>query len=406
MPNPSGYPNRRFAYYFSLEDNVVVQVWSEKVQQEKGDSLTEGYVFELWDFTRISVTQNSLQELKEIWDQWDNKIKQLFYSNYGDLPYLLDVKVDKHLFRALAQYWNLAYNCFTFGKVDLVPTVEEYTTLLRCPRIQVDKAYSRAAYVPTFLKKLISITRMSEQWAVAWIKRKGDNKCIPWKNLPDLILAHPDVRKRVDIFALSIYGLVLFPKALGHVDEVVSDLFDRLDKRVTPVPVILDETFRPLNACRRAGEGRKLFPIKGINGYTKMRQHHGKEMDGDSPKSSRGGRRVESPTRRINILVVSPMTTPEYSWWWERRINDNIPMSSQEDVRPIEEHLQVVPSELEIIKQDFEKRSSEFGKKIKQLEEENMHLGLDVDIHKLESEKLRKGKNKAEEDLDSLKTDY
>ncbi|MBA0881175.1 hypothetical protein Goshw_024045 [Gossypium schwendimanii] len=100
------------------------------------------------------------------------------------------------------------------------------------------------------------------------------------------------------------------------------------------------------------------------------------------------------------------MTTPEYSWWWERRINDNIPMSSQEDVRPIEEHLQVVPSELEIIKQDFEKRSSEFGKKIKQLEEENMHLGLDVDIHKLESEKLRKGKNKAEEDLDSLKTDY
>ncbi|XP_040963892.1 myosin-9-like [Gossypium hirsutum] len=35
-----------------------------------------------------------------------------------------------------------------------------------------------------------------------------------------------------------------------------------------------------------------------------------------------------------------------------------------------------------------------------------MRLGLDVDIHKLEAEKLRKGKNKAEEDLDSLKIDY
>ncbi|XP_052878906.1 uncharacterized protein LOC128285460 [Gossypium arboreum] len=35
-----------------------------------------------------------------------------------------------------------------------------------------------------------------------------------------------------------------------------------------------------------------------------------------------------------------------------------------------------------------------------------MKLGLDVDIHKLEVEKLRKGKNKAEEDLDSLKSDY
>ncbi|MBA0787645.1 hypothetical protein Gotri_028116 [Gossypium trilobum] len=54
-----------------------------------------------------------------------------------------------------------------FGKVDLVPTVEEYTTLLRCLRIQVDRAYSRAAYVPTFLKKLMSITGMSEQWVAA-----------------------------------------------------------------------------------------------------------------------------------------------------------------------------------------------------------------------------------------------
>ncbi|MBA0570993.1 hypothetical protein Golob_004591 [Gossypium lobatum] len=36
-----------------------------------------------------------------------NKVKDntaLFYHYYGDLPYLLDVKVDKHLFRALAQY--------------------------------------------------------------------------------------------------------------------------------------------------------------------------------------------------------------------------------------------------------------------------------------------------------------
>ncbi|MBA0634421.1 hypothetical protein Godav_025649 [Gossypium davidsonii] len=32
-----------------------------------------------------------------------------------------------------------------------------------------------------------------------------------------------------------------------------------------------------------------------------------------------------------------------------------------------------------------------------------MCLGLDVDIHKLEAEKLRKGKNKAEEDLDKIK---
>ncbi|MBA0670664.1 hypothetical protein Goklo_025013 [Gossypium klotzschianum] len=79
---------------------------------------------------------------------------------------------------------------------------------------------------------------MSEQWVTAWIKQKGDS------------------RKKVDVFALSIYGLIVFPKILGHIDNAVTDLFDRLDKRVTPVSVILAETFRSLNACRRTGEGR------------------------------------------------------------------------------------------------------------------------------------------------------
>ncbi|MBA0655923.1 hypothetical protein Goklo_008341, partial [Gossypium klotzschianum] len=70
------------------------------------------------------------------------------------------------------------------------------------------------------------------------------------------ILAYPDTKKRVNIFALSIYGLVIFLKALGHINDAISDLFDWLDKRVTLVLAILAETFRYLSACRRAGEGR------------------------------------------------------------------------------------------------------------------------------------------------------
>ncbi|MBA0877666.1 hypothetical protein Goshw_007722, partial [Gossypium schwendimanii] len=65
-----------------------------------------------------------------------------------------------------------------------------------------------------------------------------------------------DVKKRVNIFALIIYGLVIFPKELGHVDEAVSDLFDRLDKGVIPVLMILAETFRSLNACQKTDEER------------------------------------------------------------------------------------------------------------------------------------------------------
>ncbi|KAG8493663.1 hypothetical protein CXB51_011712 [Gossypium anomalum] len=180
-----------------VEDSAAVRIWFKKMRLEKYDSLIERYVSELWDFTRIDP----------------------FYCNYDELPYLFDIKVDKHLFRALAQIWNSAYSCFTFGKVDLVPRVEEYTALFQYSRIQANKAYSRAANILIFLKKLMSITRMNER------------------------------KEKVNIFALSIYGLVIFFKALGYKDEAVSGLLDRLDKMVTPVSTILAETFRSLNTC-------------------------------------------------------------------------------------------------------------------------------------------------------------
>ncbi|MBA0731500.1 hypothetical protein Golax_025676, partial [Gossypium laxum] len=38
-----------------VEDNTVVQIWSEKRQQEIGDSFSEEYISELWDFTHTSL---------------------------------------------------------------------------------------------------------------------------------------------------------------------------------------------------------------------------------------------------------------------------------------------------------------------------------------------------------------
>ncbi|KAG8479231.1 hypothetical protein CXB51_029066 [Gossypium anomalum] len=84
---------------------------------------------------------------------------------------------------------------------------------------------------------------MSEQWAVARVQQKGDSKCISWAILRDLILTYPDVKKKVNVLALSIYGLVIFPKAIGYIDEAVADLFDRIGKQNTPVLAILAEMF-------------------------------------------------------------------------------------------------------------------------------------------------------------------
>ncbi|MBA0879626.1 hypothetical protein Goshw_012918 [Gossypium schwendimanii] len=43
--------------------------------------------------------------------------------------------------------------------------------------------------------------------------------------------------------------------------------------------------------------------------------------------------------RRMKRLAVGPMTTIEYSEWWVKRINDNIPGLSLESSQSIEEYL-------------------------------------------------------------------
>ncbi|KAG8503418.1 hypothetical protein CXB51_001388 [Gossypium anomalum] len=417
-----------------VEGNSNVHRWSEQTQLEKGDSIAAGYMSELSGYTRISVMQNNLQGLKEIWDQWGNETKQLFY----------------------------AYSCFTFGEVDLVPTVEEYTALLRCPRFQVDRIYSRAANVPTFWKKLMTIIGMSEQWITARIEEKGECKCISWDALKGLILTHPDETKKVDVFALSLYGLVVFPKALGYVDEATTDLFHRLSKRVTSVPAILAETFRSLGTCRKAGAGRfvgcaqllltwfyshfrlidrvicRVFfeyysPLKDIVASTRrvdvpeenwialLQNLQSQDVEWRAPWMIPGSlyqqlrgwlefayrgadykKRVDeissawTKTCRLKGVAIGPTTTPEYIEWRGRRINDNIPELNVEGARLMEEHLQVMPSELEIMKQEFERKNLELEKDSKARRRKD----------KMEVEKERKEKRKIEENRDDLKEHY
>ncbi|KAG8480858.1 hypothetical protein CXB51_025491 [Gossypium anomalum] len=357
-------------------------------------------------------TPTSIDELKEIWDQWGNETKQLFYGNYGDLPYLLNVQIDERLFRALAQFWNPAYSCFTFGEVDLVPTVEEYTALLRCPR---------------------------DERVVDYYQNKEKGEC----------------------------------RALGYVDEATTDLFHRLSKRVTSVPAILAETFRSLGTCRKAGTDRFVgcaqllpdrgewiallqnlqskdvewrapwmipgeilyrcgnfdwFPLLGIWGaigyalLLVLRQfglrqfvptNHGLTQSEFAYRGADYKKRVgeissawNKTCRLKGVVAIGPATTPEYVEWRGRRINDNIPEPDVEGARPMEEYLQVMPLELEIMKQELRGKNLELEKMIAKLEEEKIYLSLDIDVQKMEVEKERKEKRKIEEDRDDLKEHY
>ncbi|MBA0753024.1 hypothetical protein Gogos_020299 [Gossypium gossypioides] len=43
-----------------VKDNATIRAWSETTQHNKGDSLAEGYVSELWDFTLDKVYSRAI----------------------------------------------------------------------------------------------------------------------------------------------------------------------------------------------------------------------------------------------------------------------------------------------------------------------------------------------------------
>lgn len=234
---------------------------SEKSHTNNGDCLGLDFVSNLPRIKHLDLGESDLTELKWIWEHWGYERKQSFTTKYGDIALLLFVDIDEQLIRAIIEFWDPSYRCFTFNQEDLTPTIEEYTTLLRIESSAQEGIYWKTNKVSAIRKRLSKIMDIKIPEDVKCSVKKGSD-CVPWRFLCDFIMNNQGNDRVIDIFALAIYGLVIFPKVLNHVEINVIDLFQRFDKNINPVPAILAETIRSLNYCRRKGKGRFVGCIK------------------------------------------------------------------------------------------------------------------------------------------------
>ncbi|KAL4324085.1 hypothetical protein GQ457_11G025790 [Hibiscus cannabinus] len=100
-----------------------------------------------------------------------------------------------------------------------------------------------------------------------------------------------------------------------------------------------------------------------------------------------------------------PRVVPEYRLWRKGKLGDSVPSANIDCNVPIEEYLQVNPSEMEMARKDFERKYFEMERQISGLENERNQLQFEVESQEREMERLRKGKNKADEDLSGLQHD-
>ncbi|MBA0608949.1 hypothetical protein Godav_021102 [Gossypium davidsonii] len=113
--------------------------------------------------------------------------KTRFWEKYGDVAQLLFVKLDDALLKAMVHFWDPTYRCFTFNEVDMGP-----------------------------LAKLMGLPVDTVK---AGLKDKN-GPYISWSDIRDA-MGKASNDRHLSLLVFAIYGLIVFPKALGYVSVFV-----------------------------------------------------------------------------------------------------------------------------------------------------------------------------------------
>ncbi|KAL5124020.1 hypothetical protein HKD37_02G004500 [Glycine soja] len=161
-------------------------------------------------------------------------------------------KADIHGGRCIThQYYDQPLRCFTFGDFQLVPTVEEFEKILGCP-LGGRKPYLFSEFIPS-LSKIAVVVRDSARELDRVKQTRNSVVGLPRKYLEGKVRDMANQEEWVpfvDVLALQIFGVVLFPNVDGLVDlaaidaflayhyskesrvvAILADLFDTFDRR-------------------------------------------------------------------------------------------------------------------------------------------------------------------------------
>ena len=121
----------------------------------------------------------------------------------------MSVPVEEPLLRVAMRFWDPSYRCFTFGKNNLVPIVEEYSVLIGVELQHPDKAYNQKPR-KGWRKALAQILKVQPLTFDTYMVQKGNRQGLPWNVLHNFIQEHVHDEFGMVAFALAIYGLIIF----------------------------------------------------------------------------------------------------------------------------------------------------------------------------------------------------
>ncbi|XP_056170737.1 uncharacterized protein LOC115693551 [Syzygium oleosum] len=204
---------------------------------------------------QIILTPNSI--LLKWWKRLDQSGRNYTDSKIGKLGSLLQVVTHINLVQALAHFWNPVTSTFTFGKHELVPTIEEYNvaigvtpiTKLFRPPIGLEPAVVLAEFLE---RKINEIEKVLE----------AHNNSCPLSFLVKHY-AYPTKQSMCHssrVFLLAFFGFVVFPHTRDAMNPLVAHLVRQVCCGMNFSNMILAETFLSLTRFKKNKEGSLHVP--------------------------------------------------------------------------------------------------------------------------------------------------
>ena len=104
--------------------------------------------------------------------------------------------------------------------------MEEYAALLRISPPNLNKVFWKKSKKILFRKKLAQMTNIDASVFVPVTRLKGKNECVQYDFLERYIIENNNDDRVVDIFALMVYGTLIFLQSPGYIDAAVVDLIE------------------------------------------------------------------------------------------------------------------------------------------------------------------------------------
>ncbi|KAL5142012.1 hypothetical protein HKD37_09G025265 [Glycine soja] len=202
-------------------------------------------------FYQVKVKSPDTTSIKELGRLMEPLQMQAFRKTYGKILELTIAEVSIEAIASLTQYYDQPLRCFTFGDFQLVPTIEEFEEILGCP-LGGRKPYLSSGCLPS-LSRIATVVKDSARGLDRIKQTRNGIAGLPQKYLEDKARGMANQGEWVpfmDVLALLIFGVVLFPNVDGLVGlaaidaflayhhskgspvvAVLADLFDTFDRR-------------------------------------------------------------------------------------------------------------------------------------------------------------------------------